>query len=366
MDPIISLIIPTRERCETLRYAIKSALAQESGALEIIVSDNASRDGTPGVVSEFKDPRLRSIRTDRRLSMCDHYEFAVERASGKFVLIIGDDDAVMPGAIRRLQECLETAADIYTWDTPVYSWPTRDSKAILNSFPKLSRDRWAAPAAKRSVRMGCCGYARSPSVYHSAVSRETLLELKKKTGRIFHSTQPDVFLSFALPALTERVFKIGRPLTMHGISEKSNGYDFRNERGEKNNIEKFLDEYGGYRLHPALYPGIPMRANMIPDAALAAMDLFPEYYRGVKFNYEAMWAHMLILWKFDAVLGVLGKAGDIRRRHEFNPAKFAFYYILLSAGYRLRKAFRRAHARKVIGARCPDNILDCAKMLAAR
>ena len=41
-----TVIIPTRERAETLYYAIKTCVEQDYENLEIIVSDNASQDDT--------------------------------------------------------------------------------------------------------------------------------------------------------------------------------------------------------------------------------------------------------------------------------------------------------------------------------
>src|ERR1700730_16260932 len=98
-DPMISLIIPTRERAQTLVFTLASALNQDSQAFEVIVSDNVSKDETCAVVERCMDSRSRYIRTERRLSMCDNYEFALQQARGKYVIFIGDDDAVMPHAL---------------------------------------------------------------------------------------------------------------------------------------------------------------------------------------------------------------------------------------------------------------------------
>ena len=46
-----------------------AALAQTYQDYEIVVSDNASTDGTQAVLAEFDDHRLRVIREDRNLGL---------------------------------------------------------------------------------------------------------------------------------------------------------------------------------------------------------------------------------------------------------------------------------------------------------
>src|SRR5687767_2195524 len=96
--PLISIVIPTRERVETLRSTLRTALNQESQRIEVLVSDNASTDGTAEFVASIRDPRLRYVNPGQRVSMSDNWDFALRSARGEYVVIIGDDDAVVPGA----------------------------------------------------------------------------------------------------------------------------------------------------------------------------------------------------------------------------------------------------------------------------
>ena len=56
---MISVIIPTRNRCEFLSKCVESILSQErvDFEYEIIVVDNASKDSTKTIVEEFVDKR---------------------------------------------------------------------------------------------------------------------------------------------------------------------------------------------------------------------------------------------------------------------------------------------------------------------
>lgn len=68
--------MPTCEREHLLRHALRSVLSRQTFEdYEVVVSDNHSTDDTEGVVRELADERVRYVRTEKRLSMLDNYEF---------------------------------------------------------------------------------------------------------------------------------------------------------------------------------------------------------------------------------------------------------------------------------------------------
>src|SRR5439155_1533464 len=74
--PRFSIVMPTRNRAQLLQFALQSALDQPTADLEVVVSDNDSRDDTPAVARRFNDPRVRYVRTPETLAMPDSWEFA--------------------------------------------------------------------------------------------------------------------------------------------------------------------------------------------------------------------------------------------------------------------------------------------------
>ena len=81
--PLVSVVIPTRNRGHRLPSALTTALSQTFDDYEIVVSDNFSADGTRDVVGERATECVRYVRTDRVLSMPDHWEFAFDQARGR-------------------------------------------------------------------------------------------------------------------------------------------------------------------------------------------------------------------------------------------------------------------------------------------
>ena len=137
-NPLLSIIIPTRERAETLGYTLRTVLDQITRNFEVIVSDNFSQDNTAQVVSSFSDPRIRLINPGRRLSMCDHWDFALLHAAGDYVMFIGDDDAILPGALDKLEaSILSTHSLVYGWPKPIYVWPMDGKPARVEDLHRV-------------------------------------------------------------------------------------------------------------------------------------------------------------------------------------------------------------------------------------
>ena len=108
-----TIVVPTRDRADTLEHTLRTCIAQDYDDLEILVSDNASTDNTRDVVASSSDRRIRYINTGRRLSMTSSFEFAYSHVKPGYVISIGDDDGFPEGAIRaaaRIANSTRTAA----------------------------------------------------------------------------------------------------------------------------------------------------------------------------------------------------------------------------------------------------------------
>lgn len=106
-QPLLSICIPTYNRAKMLRVCLDSILNQFvdlglSGLVEVVVSDNASGDGTRELVLEYqkKFPQLKYFRNAENLGADKNIANSVIKATGKFGWYFGDDDALAPGAIK--------------------------------------------------------------------------------------------------------------------------------------------------------------------------------------------------------------------------------------------------------------------------
>src|SRR5262245_20675383 len=107
MDAVrFSVVIPTRERAETLRHALRTCLNRKFDDYEVIVSDNDSAPPMRAVVDEVAGPKVRYVRTPDALAMSSNWDFALSHARGEFVVLIGDDDGLLPHALAELDKII--------------------------------------------------------------------------------------------------------------------------------------------------------------------------------------------------------------------------------------------------------------------
>ena len=98
----VTVAIPTRNRAEYLRLSLASALAQTYENLEVVVSNNACTDDTASVLDAIRDPRLRVLYQPTLLSMVENWNACLDAASGKYFLLLSDDDILERTAIEQL------------------------------------------------------------------------------------------------------------------------------------------------------------------------------------------------------------------------------------------------------------------------
>jgi len=371
-NPLLSVIIPTRERAETLQYTLRTALDQSSRNFEVIVSDNFSQDNTAQVVRSLSDPRIRLLNPGRRLAMCDNWDFALLHAAGDYVMFIGDDDAIVPGALDKLEASVRTTPClVYCWPRPVYNWPMDGKPArVIHLPPTTQASQVNLEDLARAVVHRGGGYRLSliRCMYHSAVAKRIPDSIRERTGRVFHSIQPDVFMSMAVPVFAKTAIDLGYCVSVAGQSQKANsGIIGRPDRHEY--FDKFIQEYGDYKIHPTLFPEIPIGLNLTPDTILVAMDKFPDFYGGMKFNYDAMWAQLFRensgLFRYNlSRLDIIRKRQLIRRYHPFDVSRFLLYSAYIQA-LALRNRMRpRIRPFRGLADQPADNIGDFVKALS--
>lgn len=96
-SPEVTIAIPTRDRNELLRRAVRSALAQTVEQIEVIVVDDGSVD--PVVLDP--DLRVTVVRLDASRGVCAARNVALARARGRWIAFLDDDDELSPDFAER-------------------------------------------------------------------------------------------------------------------------------------------------------------------------------------------------------------------------------------------------------------------------
>lgn len=247
-SPKFTVIIPTRERCDTLSAALKTCVTQDYDNLEIIVSDNFSQDDTFQVVHSYRDKRIRYINTGRRVGMSTNWEFALSHVAEGYVTFIGDDDGLLPGAVPKIAEIIGTSGmpDVFAWGRAVYCWPSYPLSSRQNTlFFHTDQRLLKLQAAEWLTRLSLyqCPWASLPSVYNSFINLQIINGVKQRgNGRFFNSAIPDVYSAIAIACIIDIYYFSMRPYAVAGLSRHSTGNSFSNLQVDALPAQRFLIE----------------------------------------------------------------------------------------------------------------------------
>lgn len=116
--PIVSIAIPTYNRAKRLEETLNRLSVHPEifwDAIELVISDNASEDETGQVVSDFIARTGKSVRFRRNASNLgiDGNIHAVSHlATGKYMLLMSDDDLLRPGALTTLLNIVDSNPEL--------------------------------------------------------------------------------------------------------------------------------------------------------------------------------------------------------------------------------------------------------------
>lgn len=111
--PLLSIAIPTYNRAPFLAELLEVLMPQlrHEPRAELLVSDNASTDGTAELIGQFEERGLplRHLRNPENIGSDANFLQCLHRARGKYVWVLGDDDLLTPRAVEQLLSLLNQA-----------------------------------------------------------------------------------------------------------------------------------------------------------------------------------------------------------------------------------------------------------------
>jgi len=96
VNPTVTVGMPVFNGERHIRQAIESVLTQSHEDFELLISDNASTDGTAAICSEYaaRDRRIRLVEHDKNRGAYWNFRFVTANAKGTFLLWLAHDDAL--------------------------------------------------------------------------------------------------------------------------------------------------------------------------------------------------------------------------------------------------------------------------------
>jgi len=93
MEPLVTVYIPTKNRCSLLKRAIDSVKRQSYSNIQLVVVDDGSSDCTKEMLNEMSvNGELITIFNEKSMGACVARNKAIHKSSGKFITGLDDDD----------------------------------------------------------------------------------------------------------------------------------------------------------------------------------------------------------------------------------------------------------------------------------
>lgn len=217
--PLVSVIMPIYNVEKYLPTSIESVLSQTMKDFELILVEDASRDGCPAICEKYaRHPKVRLIRHERNCGLGISRNTGMDAARGKYLYFIDSDDAITPGALELLVGTMEeTGAELvhsgvfYHPENPEFTLGQPTKVSCLGEPSKT--EGFLSPDVKERVEKEILLQMSVPSVCLNLYRRSLLMD----TGLRFTGVpiREDFLFTAACICRVEKIYRIRRPFYLY-------------------------------------------------------------------------------------------------------------------------------------------------------
>jgi hypothetical protein len=312
-----SLLLPTRNGGHLLDDVVRSALDQSYSDMELVVSNNASEDGTAEVLAGFAgDQRLQVVTLQEPVEVTDNWRVALERSRGDYISLIGDDDLLLPGYFERAAALLERHdhPDVLSFNAYGFAFPgfagsphAHYADPFYRNDPALPRNT-AIPLARRMSVVRDMFRFEFPMHLNMQCTLIARRALERLSDGLLKPPFPDFYGLNALLMRAESWVHTDERLVVVGVSPKSFGRTIHSatEQGPG------LDYLGADTSFPGQLPGSEI-ANGTYRCLLQLKHDYPKELAGVEIDRAHYVAQQVNAWYVQLRLGSLSLREVVRR-----------------------------------------------------
>jgi GT2 family glycosyltransferase len=160
-SPLVSVIVPTIGRPESLRRMLRSLVDQTFKNIEVVVADGSSNLETDLLVSEtcWSDNLLSVVRISvSPPNAVAQRRAAIATARGEFLLLLDDDVVLEPDCVGQMIQVLHNDLNIVgvfaDFNNQSWSLPTKAWRFYLRYVLRLSEGEWQGKVVGPLLRFG--------------------------------------------------------------------------------------------------------------------------------------------------------------------------------------------------------------------
>ena len=131
-SPLVSICIPIYNGDKYILQTVESVLAQTYSNFELIINDDISTDNSLNICRNIKDTRVKVCSNSNNLGLIGNWKACINKAKGKYVKILCQDDLLYPDAIEKTVQVFEANPQVTV---------VTGSSNIINSVGKIVMKR---------------------------------------------------------------------------------------------------------------------------------------------------------------------------------------------------------------------------------
>lgn len=172
--PLVTIVLPTRNRAELLPHALRSILGQTYENLELIIVDDCSSDDTARVVESFKDTRIKYTKNATNVGLPNSLNIGFSLSTGRYLTWTSDDNMYAETAIKKMANLLQARNCDFVY-ADYYRFSRLDGKSGKAADVHLEKLSDQLDLKKGNQVGGCFLYTRE--IYREVGSYDPQLSL---------------------------------------------------------------------------------------------------------------------------------------------------------------------------------------------
>ncbi|MDJ0614961.1 MAG: glycosyltransferase family 2 protein [Rhizobiaceae bacterium] len=294
MQPLFSIIVPTRNRSQQLAKTLLPLTRQTNSDFELVVSDNSDpsefekNQKIVEIVSNTFPVRL--IRPKSTLNMTNHWNFALDAAKGKYVGVVTDRMTLHPTTLEKSYKFLDTGTKCVSYSHTTLR-KTGSSLSLTEDIEpevksELVRSKAVIMDFANATPTGAC-----PRLLNSFVAKTVLEKMRQEVGTTVSGICPDYSFLFGYLARYESYVHIRNPLLIDHSPEVSNGMAATRNKPNKasGDFEKLVKEEQTESMNLRLMPSDHFFFLNLISAEYEFASRLEHYESFPSFDHEKMY-----------------------------------------------------------------------------
>jgi glycosyltransferase involved in cell wall biosynthesis len=304
MKPLLSIIIPTKDRYDYLKPLISLIQSFDSEDIELVIQDNTKvNTEILNFISDCAFENLKYFHTLEQLSVARNCDLAILNSTGEYICFIGDDDGVSAHIVSAVKWMDREKIDALKTTTLSYKWPSFNfsrladfsATIMMGFYDKKHKKINAIEELKKSLTNGGNGIALLPKVYHSIAKRSTLDKIYDIGETYFPGPSPDMANSVAMSFVVDNFVYLNFPVIIPGNSVRAGG-DAQKYKGQCAQISEIVFLPKNTEKNWELFiPKVWSSESIMPESACKSLKYMGKSdYIDKYLNIEKMLAYFIV------------------------------------------------------------------------